>query len=272
MKLSDAPSKLLLPFANSGGKNSIPVPSSGTPGAASYTDGFPPLTRTPVNAGGIPPSGLDMNGVIFEVSDPVRWYGAGAGFEFDSTFATDSNIGGYPKGSRVLRADGSGYWLSVIDDNENDPDAGGAGWIPFGSQVTGSVYASAQQTLTGPASSKILWDTVEFDSFGLWDAVNHRFKALWAGKYRFSGSVYLSGPAAQNLATSIKKNGTLAKRCFQFPQVSDVDISLPFDAVISMAVNDYVEAYLEVTESNVLAGIVGSNQAYVFGQIEYLGQ
>lgn len=271
MQLSDAPSKLLLAFANGGGKNSIPVPSSGTPGAASYTDGFPPATRTPVSSGGVPPSGLDMNGVLFEVTDPVRWFGAGAGFPYDATFATDSNIGGYPKGARVLRADGSGYWLSLVDNNLTDPDTGGAGWAPDGgARPAASVYASAQQTLA-MGSAKVLFDTVEFDSFSLWDATNHRFKALWAGKYRISGSVYLSNAPAQNLATSIFKNGTIAKRCFQFPQVSDVDISYPFDAIISLAVNDYLEAYLEVTEADVLAGIVGSNQAFVFGQIEYLG-
>lgn len=272
MLLANAPNKLVLAFANGGGKNSIPVPSSGTPGAASYTDGFPAATRTPITSGGIPPSGLDMNGVLYEVTDPVRWFGAGAGFPYDATFATDPNIGGYPKGARVLRADGSGYWLSLVDNNLTDPDTGGAGWAPDGgARPVASVYASAQQTLAGPGSSKILFDTVEFDSFGLWDAVNYRFKALWAGKYRLSGSVYLSAPDAQNLGASIKLNGTLAKRCAQFPQVSDVDISLPFDAVISMAVNDYLEAYLEVTEANVLAGIVGSNEAYVYSQIEYLG-
>ena len=64
MQSSSAPSKLTMPFANSGSKNTVPVPSQIgiTAGAASYTDGFPPLTMTPVAAGGVPPSGLDMNG------------------------------------------------------------------------------------------------------------------------------------------------------------------------------------------------------------------
>ena len=64
------PDKITLPFAASGNKNVIPVASQIgiTGGAASYTDGFPPLTMTPVAAGGIPPSGKDMNGVIYTIS------------------------------------------------------------------------------------------------------------------------------------------------------------------------------------------------------------
>jgi hypothetical protein len=43
MQLSNSPGKLVLPFANSGNKNSIPVDSQIgiTPGAASLADGIP---------------------------------------------------------------------------------------------------------------------------------------------------------------------------------------------------------------------------------------
>ena len=48
MQLINAPGKLVLPFAASGAKNAIPVASQIgiVAGAASLTDGFPPLTRT----------------------------------------------------------------------------------------------------------------------------------------------------------------------------------------------------------------------------------
>ena len=114
MQLSNAPGKLLLPFANAGAKNTIPTASQigTTAGAASLTDGFPPLTRTPIAAGGVPPSGLDMNGILFRLSAILRWANAGGGYAYDAAFATDSNVGGYPKGARVLRSDGAGYWLN----------------------------------------------------------------------------------------------------------------------------------------------------------------
>lgn len=130
MQLSDRPDQLSIPFANSGTRTAIPVPSQIgiTAGAASLTDGFPPLTRTPIAAGGVPPSGADMNGILYEMSAVDRWANAGGGYPYDSTYATD--IGGYPKGARVLRTDGIGYWLNTADNNTTDPEAGGAGWVP----------------------------------------------------------------------------------------------------------------------------------------------
>lgn len=129
MQLSNKPAKIVLPFAASGSKNTIPVPSQIgiTAGAASYTDGFPPLTRTPPTSGGTGVAGLDMNGILNEISAPALWACAGGGFPYDSVFS--AAVGGYPQGARVLRADGTGYWFSTTDNNTTDPDTGGAGWI-----------------------------------------------------------------------------------------------------------------------------------------------
>lgn len=154
MQLSNIPGKLVLPFANAGGKNTIPVASQIgiTAGAASLVDGFPPLTRTPIAAGGVPPSGLDMNGVLFELSAVVRWANAGGGYPFDGTFAADTNVGGYPKGARLLRADGLGYWFNTVENNIVDPETSGAvaaGWVPdFSTGVATVAMASANVTLT----------------------------------------------------------------------------------------------------------------------------
>lgn len=154
MQLSNAPGKLVLPFAASGAKNAIPVASQIgiVAGAASLTDGFPPLTRTPLAAGGVPPSGLDMNGIIYELSAILRWTNAGAGYVYDGTFATDSNVGGYPKGARILRSDGAGYWLNTIDGNTVDPEGAGAvaaGWVPdFTNGVAAVTMTGSNVTLT----------------------------------------------------------------------------------------------------------------------------
>lgn len=153
MQLSNAPGKLLLPFANAGAKNTIPTASQIgiTAGAASLTDGFPPLTRTPIAAGGVPPSGLDMNGILYELSAILRWANAGGGYAYDAAFATDSNVGGYPKGARIMRSDGLGYWFNTVENNTTDPEAAGAaaGWVPdFTNGVTSVAMASANVTLT----------------------------------------------------------------------------------------------------------------------------
>lgn len=154
MQLSNSPGKLVLPFASSGNKNAIPVNSQIgiTPGAASLADGFPPLTMTPVAAGGVPPSGLDMNGILYEMSTILRWANAGGGYDYDSTFANDSHVGGYPKGARIMRSDGLGYWFNTVENNTTDPEAAGAaaaGWVPdFTNGATSVAMASANVTLT----------------------------------------------------------------------------------------------------------------------------
>lgn len=269
MQLADAPVKIVLPFAADGNKNVIPVPTQipVTPGAASWTDGFPPLTMADPVDGGVGPSGLDFNGVFNALSALALWANAGAGFIYDASFAT--TVGGYPVGARVLRADHSGYWLNTLDGNTSDPDTGGAGWVIDGARATSSVFASAQQTLA-VGNSKIMFDSVEFDS-GLFDAVNKRFVASQAGKYRMSGAVFIAAPAGQNFASQIWRNGALAKSCLVIPQVSNVDLALTFDAIINCAAGDFLEAYLVVTQTPVTAGQVGNNEPYVFAQCEFLG-
>lgn len=154
MQLSNKPDKLVLPFAASGAKNTIPAASQIgiVAGKASLTDGFPPLTRTPLSAGGVPPSGLDMNGILYEMSAVIRWANAGGGYPFDSAFAADTNVGGYPKGARVLRSDGLGYWFNTTDNNTTDPEGAGAvaaGWVPdFTNGVTAVTMTGSNVTLT----------------------------------------------------------------------------------------------------------------------------
>jgi len=160
MQLTNAPGKLVLPFAASGAKNDIPVDSQIgiTAGAASLVDGFPPLTRTPLAAGGTPPSGLDMNGVLYELSAILRWANAGGGYAYDAAFATDSNVGGYPKGARIMRSDGLGYWFNTADNNVTDPEGAGAvaaGWVPdFTTGAAAVTMTSANVTLTAAQYGK----------------------------------------------------------------------------------------------------------------------
>lgn len=155
MKLSDAPSKLILAFAAGGGKNTIPVASQIgiTDGAASFTDGFPPLTRTNEGAGGVPPDGLDMNGILYDATAINLWLNSGAGFVYDATFAGD--IGGYPAGSVLLRTDKTGYWLNTVDDNSTDPEAFGTGWVPyFTNGISAITMTGSNVTLTALEAGK----------------------------------------------------------------------------------------------------------------------
>jgi hypothetical protein len=139
MQASQIPSKVPLPFANSGTKNAIPTASQigVTAGAASLTDGFPPLTFTPIASGGVPPSGADFNGVLNLITAVQQWQCAGGSFKFDAAFA--ASVGGYPKGAVLIKATNDGFWISTTDSNSANPDTGGAGWSdPIALSFTGS--------------------------------------------------------------------------------------------------------------------------------------
>ncbi len=148
MQNSSAPIKFEIPFANAGTANTIPIPSQIgiTTGAASLTDGFPPITFTPLSSGGQPPFGADMNGILKALSAGVRWANAGGVYSTDSTF--QAGIGGYPKGAIVANSSFDVLFQSTTENNTNYPDAGGAGWknllgnfaaaqiYPFGTVLT----------------------------------------------------------------------------------------------------------------------------------------
>lgn len=131
MQASNPPDFVPRPFADAGTKNVIPTAASPTPGLASLTTGFPPVTMLALAAGGIPPAGNDFNGILNLVTQTTRWVQAGGGFKYSSTFATDANVGGYPQGALLERADGTGFWLNTLDNNTADPDgATPTGWVP----------------------------------------------------------------------------------------------------------------------------------------------
>lgn len=153
MQASDIPGKLPVPFGNAAGGSfirAIPVASQIgiSDGAASLTDGFPPLTFQPIASGGIPVNGRDMNGILFEISGWTRWVAAGGPITFDSGFST--LIGGYPKGA-VLKstATDAGFWVSLIDNNTANPDSTPANWLPLA-----PVPASTADLIAGTSTVK----------------------------------------------------------------------------------------------------------------------
>ena len=125
MDSNQQPPPMPVPFALNGQKTAIPQASqiSVTRGAASFNDGFPPLTMTDPLAGGIPPFGRDMNGILFLLSLAIRWVQAGGSFCYDADFANDPDVGGYPQGAVLLNASLTGFWISTVDNNATNPDA-----------------------------------------------------------------------------------------------------------------------------------------------------
>lgn len=116
-----------------GGKTS-PFPQASqidtTEGAASLDDGFVPLNMTDLVDGGVPPFGVDMNGILFLLSSHVAALAAGQLYVWSATLSTFME--GYAVGAVVQQAaDPNAFWVNTVAGNTEDPDSGtpgGSGW------------------------------------------------------------------------------------------------------------------------------------------------
>ncbi|NTJ67507.1 hypothetical protein G6M50_05980 [Agrobacterium rhizogenes] len=154
MQSSGTPSKFQLPWANGASSSYIrPIPVASQigiqNGAASLTDGFPPLNFLPVGSGGVPPFGQDMNGILNQTTANLQWLNAGGMFAYDATFATA--IGGYPAGCVLKSATTIGlFWINAVDNNTTNPESGGSNWTAY-STIRGQQVFVASGTFTAPA-------------------------------------------------------------------------------------------------------------------------
>lgn len=141
------PTPPLIPqaFAESGDRAVIPDTTVAV-GRASYEEGFPPITMQPKVAGGLPPDGRDMNGILYALSAHAAYVQAGQPFKYDS--AVVAAIGGYAVGTLLESADGMTVWLNLTSGNTTNPDASGTGWIPISSYGFSSITGLTGGTYT----------------------------------------------------------------------------------------------------------------------------
>ncbi len=108
----------------------LPIPETPEPtvGMASFELGFPPATMSdPESAGGVPPFGEDMNGILYMLSQYAALAQAGQIVPWSA--AASYEIGGYKIGAKVASVTTPGrVWTNWLDGNEADPDADETGW------------------------------------------------------------------------------------------------------------------------------------------------
>lgn len=140
------PYMVQIPFCNTGNKNAIQLTQQAgqDPEDATYQDGFPPVTMLNEDAGGLPPKGLDFNGIFYELSSPIAHYCRGDRIQYDANYA--AAIGGYAKGWVVASNDYQKDYISLVDNNLADPNGTNTTWAVYAGQ--GSVPA-ATSTTTG---------------------------------------------------------------------------------------------------------------------------
>lgn len=145
------PVSIVEPFAVNGQKNTIPVASNPTPGGASFNDGFPALTMTPVSQGGIPPAGKDFNGVLNAITSHTAWVNAGCQYTFDATLV--AFIGGYPVGAVLQSDDGLSSYVNIQAGNATNfnttPSSIGVTWLPQGGAAVSSQGTTSVATTGG---------------------------------------------------------------------------------------------------------------------------
>jgi hypothetical protein len=94
---------------------------------------------TEILAGGTPPYGQDVNGILYMLSAHIAAIQAGQYPPYNATLAVA--MGGYAVGASVSMADGTGIWVNNVATNATNPDTGGAGWVPL--------YSYGYATLSG---------------------------------------------------------------------------------------------------------------------------
>lgn len=135
------------PFAQSGTRNSIPD-STGSPGVASWSLGFPPVTMEAKIAGGIPPLGPDFNGTFWAISAHSFYVQAGQPYTYSVDVSTA--ISGYGLGAVLGSSDGATLWYNILNGNTVNPDGAGTNWVSaftYGS-ITISGLTGGTRTLT----------------------------------------------------------------------------------------------------------------------------
>lgn len=153
--------------ATSGNVATIPqTQTTAGDGTASVSLGFPPETFIDRAAGGKPPRGADMNGLLRLLSQAVQARQSGYFGQYNAAFATA--IGGYPAGA-VLNGSAVGtFWVSTAENNVTVPGADGANWQSlFSGFITEDAADTRYVLSTGPKNAQsgikiyIAWPTDE---------------------------------------------------------------------------------------------------------------
>lgn len=149
----------------------VPIPDDApvTPGKASFQFGFPALTMTNPAAGGIPPSGADVNGILYTVSAWCAFLQAGQRSVYNVTVA--AAIEGYSVGA-VLAGDALYQYTNAVDGNEDDPEVDLSGWVrnvAVHEEITEVAGQYDNYVLPGPSDYILDFDTsagnVDFSGF-----------------------------------------------------------------------------------------------------------
>lgn len=219
-----------IPFAVNGEKNTIQVYRQANQDQedATFSEGWPKITMIPLSSGGIPPKGLDINGVLYQLSLDTVHRQSGKQMQYDATYA--SNIKGYSKGAMLQSSDLTRLYLNTVDGNLTDPDSSSSsGWNVYAQTPT------ATSTTTGTVKIADNLTSTTTDT------------ALTANQGRILASMLSSNPTQQVTGSNILKFGRTKGL---LPGDNNIQFDTPF------ANNCFVGYAVNTTDGNGNAYIV----------------
>lgn len=217
LQQSQVPTKVPIIWGqNASGAFIRPIPNTSQigviAGAASWPDGFPPVTFLPIGGGGTPPFGQDFNGALNQISAWVRWLNAGGPLFYDGTFATSGaqNIGGYPKQTVLSNLTTVGcFWINQVDNNTTNPDSGGANWLNScvfsGGDLTGT-WPSPTLVTSGVTAGTYTRPLVAFDAKGRATSASNGIQPTYQSSGAASGT-YTSPTGVKRIRVTLVGGG-----------------------------------------------------------------
>lgn len=172
------PKPIVTPFAETGVKNDIPESGASAPQLATMSAGFPTVTQTPINEGGIPPERADFNGLGHLTTSHLAFLNRGQWYGFDANLT--GQAGGYPLHAR-LQLDNGDIARNITPNNTNNPNINSNGWVigTPASEVKDSDGRNQQEVntfvsslLVSPMNFGAVGDGVADDSLALESAIN----------------------------------------------------------------------------------------------------
>lgn len=137
--------------------------------------------------------------------------------------------------------------------------------------MAAGVYLSTDQTIpAGGLYNKVLFDTVEFDPSGIWDAANNRFISPTHGIFLLTGSMFSTpGDAGSNGIIVLYKNGVAWKRLDEVTYDSD-NLTLSGAITVKADFDDYFELFYRCSTGSVIIG--GADSTLNGFQCTFIGQ
>lgn len=150
------PDLILTPFGENADPSTIrTIPETVSPSDpkqnASWSKGFPIATMTAISAGGVPPEGKDLNGVLNAISEHTVFTEGGGQYRWSDEYVAAK--GGYAKGAVIQSDSGDFSYISTIDGNSinfnSDPSSIGDEWLLYSDYLLRKNLSLTGDTMIG---------------------------------------------------------------------------------------------------------------------------